>query len=132
MAKLSDDQAKLLTDPNIAVIATIRPDGTPQVTPTWIDYDGEHVLVNTAAGRAKAANLQRDPRVSVFVLDPDNPYNWVSVTGPAELTQEGAEEAEEHINKLSHKYNGTDYPEPKNPPRVLAKVTPERVNGPSY
>jgi PPOX class probable F420-dependent enzyme len=128
MAKLSDDQAKLLTDPNIAVIATIRPDGTPQVTPTWIDYDGEHVLVNTAEGRAKADNLARDPRVSVFVLDPDNPYNWVSITGPAEVTREGAEE---HINKLSHKYNGTDYPEPKNPPRVLAKVTPERVNGPS-
>jgi PPOX class probable F420-dependent enzyme len=125
--KLNDNQAKLLTDPNIAVVATIRPDGTPQVTPTWVDYDGEHVLVNTGEGRAKADNLHRDPRVSVFVLDPTNVYNWVSITGPVELTNEGAEE---HINKLSHKYNGTDYPEPKNPPRVLAKVTPERVNGP--
>jgi PPOX class probable F420-dependent enzyme len=127
MAKLNESQAKLLTDPNIAVVATIRPDGTPQVTPTWVDYDGEHVLVNTAEGRAKADNLQRDPRVSVFVLDPGNVYNWVSITGPVEMTTEGAEE---HIQKLSQKYNGTEYPEPKNPPRVLAKITPERVNGP--
>jgi PPOX class probable F420-dependent enzyme len=125
MAKLNENQAKLLTDPNIAVVATIRPDGTPQVTPTWVDWDGEHVLVNTAEGRAKADNLHRDPRVSVFVLDPGNPYNWVSITGPVELTNEGAEE---HINKLSHKYNGTDYPNPKEPQRVLAKVTPEKVN----
>jgi PPOX class probable F420-dependent enzyme len=127
MAKLNESQAKLLTDPNIAVVATIRPDGTPQVTPTWVDYDGENVLVNTGEGRAKAKNLQRDPRVSVFVLDPSNVYNWVSITGPVELTNEGAEE---HIQKLSQKYNGTEYPEPRNPPRVLAKVKPERVNGP--
>jgi PPOX class probable F420-dependent enzyme len=127
MMKLNDNQAKLLTDPNIAVVATIRPDGTPQVTPTWVDYDGEHVLVNTGEGRAKADNLRRDPRMSVFVLDPSNIYNWVSITGPVELTNEGAAE---HINKLSHKYNGKDYPDPTNPPRVLAKVTPERVNGP--
>jgi PPOX class probable F420-dependent enzyme len=125
VAKLNENQAKLLTDPNIAVVATIRPDGTPQVTPTWVDWDGEHVLVNTAEGRAKADNLRRDPRMSVFVLDPANIYNWVSITGPVELTNEGAEE---HINKLSHKYNGTDYPTPKDPPRVLAKVTPEKVN----
>ena len=127
MGKLSEAQAKLLTDPNIAVVATIRPDGTPQVTPTWIDYDGENVLMNTAEGRAKAHNLERDPRVSVFVLDPSNIYNWVSITGPVELTTEGAEA---HIQKLSQKYNGTEYPAPKDPPRVLAKVKPERVNGP--
>ena len=128
MGKLNENQAKLLTDPNLAVVATIREDGTPQVTPTWVDWDGEHVLVNTAEGRAKPENMRRDPRVSVFVLDPDNHYNWVSITGPVELTHDGAEE---HIEKLSHKYNGKDYPSPKDPPRVLAKITPERVNGPS-
>jgi PPOX class probable F420-dependent enzyme len=117
-----------LTDPNLAVVATIREDGTPQVTPTWVDWDGERVLVNTAEGRAKPENMRRDPRVSVLVLDPDNPYNWVSITGPVELTHDGAEE---HIEKLSHKYTGNDYPSPKDPPRVLAKITPERVNGPS-
>jgi PPOX class probable F420-dependent enzyme len=126
VAKLSDDQAKLLTDPNIAVVVTIRPDGTPQITPTWVDWDGERVLVNTAEGRAKLDYLERDPRISVFVLDPGDDHHWVSITGPAELTREGAEE---HIHKLSRKYNGREYPNPKNPARVLAKVTPERVNG---
>jgi PPOX class probable F420-dependent enzyme len=127
MAKLNEKQAKLLTDKNLAAVATIREDGTPQVTPTWVDWDGEHVLVNTAEGRAKPRNLRRDPRVSVLVMDPDDPYNWVSVTGTAELTHEGAEE---HIEKLSHKYNGKDYPNPKDPQRVLVKITPERVNPP--
>jgi PPOX class probable F420-dependent enzyme len=127
MAKLNEKQAKLLTDKNLAAVATIREDGTPQVTPTWVDWDGEHVLVNTAEGRAKPRNIRRDPRVSVLVMDPDDPYNWVSVTGTAELTHEGAEE---HIEKLSHKYNGKDYPNPKDPQRVLVKITPERVNPP--
>ena len=127
MAKLNEQQAQLLLDKNLAVVATIRPDGTPQVTPTWVDWDGEHVLINTAEGRWKPKYLRRDPRVSVFVLDPGNPYNWVSVTGKAELTHEGAEE---HIHKLSHKYRGEDYDAPKDPQRILVRVTPERVNSP--
>ena len=127
MAKLSDKQARLLLDRNLAVVATMRPDGTPQVTPTWVDWDGEHVLINTAEGRWKPKYLRRDPRVSVFVLDPDDPYNWVAVTGKAELTHEGAEE---HIHKLSRKYRGEEYDAPKEPQRILVKVTPERVNSP--
>ena len=127
MATLNEKQAKLLLDPNLAVVATIRPDGTPQLTPTWVDWDGEHVLINTAEGRWKPKYLRRDPRVSVFVLDPGNPYNWVSVTGKAELTHEGAEE---HIHKLSRKYRGEDYDAPKDPQRILVRVTPERVNSP--
>ena len=123
MAKLNDKQAKLLTDPNIAIVATIRPDGTPQLTPTWVDYDGENVLINTAEGRAKPKNLRLDPRVSVLVLDKDDPYNWVSVTGPVEITEEGAAD---HINQLSHKYTGNDYPDKTN--RIIVKVRPERVN----
>jgi PPOX class probable F420-dependent enzyme len=127
MATLTDNQAKLLTDPNLAIVATIRADGTPQLTPTWVDYDGEHVLVNTAEGRAKPKNLRRDPRVSVLVLDPGNPYNWVSITGPAELTAEGAGD---HINKLSHKYTGQDYEDKTG--RIIVRITPERVNAPGY
>ncbi len=127
MAKLTDKQAELLLDPNLAVVATIRPDGTPQLTPTWVDWDGEHVLINTAEGRSKPRYLRRDPRVSVLVLDPDDRYNWVSITGTAELTHDGAEE---HIHKLSHKYNGRDYPNPKDPQRILVKITPERVHSP--
>ena len=127
MAKLNENQAKLLTDPNLAAVATIREDGTPQVTPTWVDWDGEHVLVNTGEGRAKPRNIRRDPRVSVLVMDPADPGNWVSITGPAELTHDGAEE---HIEKLALEYTGSEFSSPKDPRRVLVKITPERVNAP--
>src|SRR5437763_12260075 len=106
MPTLNERQAKLLRDPSLAVVATIRPAGTPHLTPTWVDWDGEHVLINTAEGRVKPKNLRRDPRVAVAVVDHDDPYNWVAIDGTAELTHEGAEE---HINKLSHKYTGDDY-----------------------
>lgn len=124
MAKLSEKQIDLLRRPNLAIVGTIRSDGTPQLTPTWVDTDGEHVLVNTAEGRWKTRNLRRDPRISVTVVDRDDPYDWVSVTGTAELTREGAEE---HIHKLSHKYRGKDYDKPKDPQRILVRITPDRV-----
>jgi PPOX class probable F420-dependent enzyme len=124
MAKLSEKQIELLRRPNLAIVGTIRPDGTPQLTPTWVDTDGEHVLVNTAEGRWKTRNLRRDPRISVTVVDRDDPYDWVSVTGTAELTHEGAEE---HIHKLSHKYRGKDYDKPNDPQRILVRITPERI-----
>jgi PPOX class probable F420-dependent enzyme len=124
MAKLSEKQIDLLRRPNLAIVGTIRSDGTPQLTPTWVDTDGEHVLVNTAEGRWKTRNLRRDPRISVTVVDRDDPYDWVSVTGTAELTREGAEE---HIHKLSHKYRGKDYDKPKDPQRILVRITPERI-----
>ena len=124
-ATLNERQAELLRGENMAIVATVRPDGSPQLTPTWVDYDGEHVLINTAEGRAKPRNLRRNSHVSVCVVDCDDPYNWVSITGTAELTHEGAEE---HIHKLSHKYNGDDYPLKPDEQRVLVKITPERVN----
>jgi PPOX class probable F420-dependent enzyme len=124
MAKLSEKQIELLQRPNLAIVATVRPDGTPQLTPTWVDTDGEHVLINTAEGRWKPRYLRRDPRISVTVVDREVPYNWVSVTGTAELTHEGAEE---HIHKLSHKYRGKDYDSPKDPQRILVTITPEVV-----
>ena len=124
MAKLSEKQIDLLRRPNLAIVGTIRSDGTPQLTPTWVDTDGEHVFVNTAEGRWKTRNLRRDPRISVTVVDRDDPYDWVSVTGTAELTREGAEE---HIHKLSHKYRGKDYDKPKDPQRILVRITPERI-----
>jgi PPOX class probable F420-dependent enzyme len=83
------------------------------------------VLINTAEGRAKPRNLRRNPHVSVCVVDKDDPYNWVSISGTAELTHEGAEE---HIHKLSRKYVGGDYPLKPDEERVLVKITPERVN----
>ena len=123
--KLNERQAELLWSDNIAIVATVREDGTSQLTPTWVDYDGEHVLVNTAEGRAKPRNLRRDPRVSVCVVDREDAHNWVSITGTAELTHEGAVE---HIHNLSRKYTGDDYPLREGERRVLVRITPERVN----
>jgi PPOX class probable F420-dependent enzyme len=122
---LTEAQAQLFLEPNYAVAATIRPDGTPHLTVVWIDWDGERVLFNTAEGRAKPRYVRRDPRVSVFVMQRDDPYRWVSVTGPAELT---TDRAEEHIHKLSRKYMGRDFTIPEGEQRLIVKVTPERVD----
>jgi PPOX class probable F420-dependent enzyme len=122
---LTEAQAQLFLEPNFAVAATIRPDGTPQLSVVWVDWDGEHVLFNTAEGRYKPKYLRRDPRVTVFVMGRDDPYRWISVTGHAELIEEGAEA---HIHGLSRKYNGRDYPLPEGEQRLMVKVTPERVN----
>ena len=125
MVRLTERQVELLERPNIAIVATIRGDGTAQLTPTWIDTDGEHVLINTAEGRAKTRNLRRDPRVSICVVDRDDQYDWVAISGSAELTYEGAEE---HIHRLARKYRGKDYDRPSNPRRILVTVTPERIS----
>ena len=126
MKKLSEGAAQLLLDKNLAVVGTIRRDGTSQLTPVWIDYDGENVVFNTAEGRAKPRNIRRDPRVSVFVVDRNDPYAWVSVTGRAEMTTEGADE---HIDKLSEKYTGRTPYASRAPgeQRLLVRVRPERV-----
>jgi len=124
-AALSERQAELLWSDNIAVVATVREDGSPQLTPTWVDYDGEHVLVNTAEGRFKPRNLRRNTHVSVCVVDRDDAYNWVSITGTAELIHDGAVE---DIHELARKYTGADYPLNPEEQRVIVKITPERVN----
>ncbi len=124
--RLTEGQARVFLEPHVGVAATIRADGTPQVTPVWVDTDGENVLFNTAEGRAKPRNLRRDPRVSVFVMDRENPFRWVSVTGTAELSEEGAVE---HIDKLAKKYAGRDeYGVPPGEKRLVVKVRPERID----
>jgi PPOX class probable F420-dependent enzyme len=90
----------------IAHVATVMPDGTPHVTPVWIDYDPytEHVLVNTERGRQKAATVERNPKIGLSMTDPDDPYRRLSVMGVvAEATAEGARE---HIDELSRRYTG--------------------------
>ena len=124
---LSDGVRKLLESPNFAHLATVMPDGSPQVTPVWVDYDGEHVLVNTAEGRQKPRNLRRDPRVALSVVDQGNAYAWVAIRGRVvELTHENADE---HIDRLSKKYLGRDsYPARKaGEQRVIVKIEPEHV-----
>ena len=108
-------------------LATINSDGTPQVTPVWIDYDGKHVIVNSARGRRKDKNIERNGLVAVSIQDPDNPYRYLEIRGRvAEITEEGARD---HIDKMAKKYMGVDkYPGPPNETRVLYKIEPERTS----
>jgi PPOX class probable F420-dependent enzyme len=111
-----------------ANLATVMPNGAPQVTPVWVDFDGENVLVNTAEGRQKDKNLQREPRVSLALLDPDNPYRYLEVRGRVvERTHNGADD---HINKMAKKYLGKDVYPFRQPGevRVLYKIKPEHFN----
>jgi PPOX class probable F420-dependent enzyme len=128
VAGLTEKQAKLFLDKNLGAVATIREDGTPHVTPVWVDYDGEHVLFNTAAPRAKWKHLKRDPRVTVEVHSLKDPYRYVTVTGTAEL-EEDEEEANRHIDKMSLKYRGipTFQSHKSGERRVIVRVKPERV-----
>lgn len=110
-----------------AHVATVMPDGTPHVTPVWIDYDAddERVLVNTERGRQKAVNAERNPKVGLSLLDPDDPYRRLSVMGVVEeATTEGARD---HIEALSRRYTGGPYPGEIETERVLWRIRPERV-----
>lgn len=128
MAALNEKQAKLFLDKNLGAVATIREDGTPHVTPVWVDYDGKDVLFNTAAPRAKWKNLKRDPRVTVEVHSLEDPYEYVMVSGTAEL-EEDEEAANRHIDKMSLKYRGIPTYQSHRPGerRVIVRVKPERV-----
>jgi PPOX class probable F420-dependent enzyme len=110
-----------------ANLGTIMSDGSPQVTPVWVDYDGKYVRFNSAVGRVKDRNVRRDPRVSLTILDPDNPYRYLAIRGRVvEITQKGADD---HINSLSQKYLGKAYPYGQpGEVRVLYKIEPEKVS----
>ena len=126
MAQLTDNQRRFIAEnPYVGTVTTLRQDGSPHNTIVWIDWDGEHVLFNTAAGRVKPRNLERDPRVSVLVADRADGYRWVGVRGAAELTSEGADE---HIDKLARKYTGEGWRPKPDERRLLVRVRPERVS----
>jgi PPOX class probable F420-dependent enzyme len=111
-----------------ANLATIMPDGTPQVTPVWVDYDGEYILVNSARGRRKDKNMERNPSVALSITDPENPYRYLEVRGRVtEITEEGADE---HIDKMAKKYLGQDKYPLRSPGevRVLYKIKPQRTS----
>jgi PPOX class probable F420-dependent enzyme len=125
VATLTEQQAQLFLDPNYGVVTTLRRDGSPQMTVVWLDWDGEHVVFNTAEGRVKPRNLRRNPTVGVFVMNPEDPYRWISITGTAEMTHEGAAD---HIDKLAKKYFGRDiYGLQPGEQRIIVRVRPERV-----
>lgn len=126
MSKLSADALRLLGEgKNLATVATIMPDGSPQATVVWIDTDGEHVIFNTAEGRVKTNNLRRDPRVAVAVTNSDNPYEQVTIRGRVvEFAHEGADA---HIDALAKKYLDLDEYPHRNPNerRVIVKIAPD-------
>jgi PPOX class probable F420-dependent enzyme len=113
---------------SIAHFATLMPDGTPQVTPVWVDFDGEYVLINTARGRQKDRNVLRDPRVGLEIMDPDDPGHYVQVRGRVvEILEAGAVE---HADRLARRYTGKPYPPlPEGQVRLILKILPERVSG---
>jgi PPOX class probable F420-dependent enzyme len=119
---LTADDLALIAEPHLGFVATVMADGTPQITPVWVDSDGRDVRFNTARGRVKTNNLERDPNVAVLVIDEADPYRWVSIKGTAELVDDGADE---HIDALATKYTGADSFKARAPgqQRVTVKVT---------
>ena len=128
MATIPASHADLLTKPAFANLATLNPDGSPQVTPVWVDFDGSHVIVNTARGRVKAKNLAREPRVALSIADPENPYRYLGIQGRVvEMTEKGGDA---HIDKMAKKYMGKDsYPARKaGEVRIVVKIEPDKVH----
>jgi len=124
---LSASARALLARPVLASLATIAADGSPQITPLWIDVEGDDLVVNTSQGRAKARNMERNPKVAVCVVDPDDPFNIVAVHGTVtEITTEGADD---HIDALAKKYMGVDtYPmRQEGEVRVKIKIHPDKI-----
>ncbi|WP_407550595.1 PPOX class F420-dependent oxidoreductase [Streptomyces sp. Pv4-95] len=130
-ATLSDDLKKLLDTPVFVSVATIQPDGSPQVSPVWVKRDGDDLLISTTVGRRKEANIRRDPRVSVVIQPFDAPYTYAEIRGSATLTTEGGQEL---IDELARKYTGKDYAQfnpsaGQDDARVVVRITPRKVVG---
>jgi len=125
-ATLSDDQVALLNQKVLAHVGTTMADGGPQVTPVWVDTDGQAVIFNTAKGRVKHRNIERNPKVAVSVSDPANDYRTVVMRGTAVIIEEGADA---HIDRLAKKYLDADsYPfRQEGEERVIVRVLPESI-----
>lgn len=125
MSVLSDHARSLFAQPIHGWATTIRPDGTPHNSVIWLDVEGDTVVFNTVIGRAKERYLRENPTVSVSVLDPDNAYSWASVSGPVTFSTEDGHDV---INRLSRKYDGTDFrPLKDGEQRVTVRVKVEHL-----
>jgi PPOX class probable F420-dependent enzyme len=126
---LSPGAVKLLQEPQVANFTTLMPDGSPQITPVWVDVepDGSHVIINTSVGRLKEKNLRRDPRVAMLVVDTANSHRWVMVRG--DVVERDLEHAAAHIDKMARKYLGEPkYPYRRGPEqRVIVRIKPHHV-----
>ena len=129
MSHITEPVIQVLNGKNFAYLSTIMKDGSPQVTPTWIDIDkdGNSILINTAEGRTKHKNVSRDPRVAISISDQNNPYNMVLIRG--RVIEQIKDGADEHTDRLAKKYLGMDkYPyRTQNEKRVILKIKPERI-----
>ena len=126
-AKLNQDAKALLGEPVIANLATVAGDGSPHVTPVWVDVEGDDLVINTAEGRAKTRHLRRSAKVAVSVVDPEDPFRVVALQGSvADIT---TEDAEAHIDRLAREYLGVDSYPMRQPgeERVKVRMRPERV-----
>jgi PPOX class probable F420-dependent enzyme len=127
---LDEDAARLAKGKNLATVVTLMPDGQPQALLTWVDHDGEHVLVNTEPQRQRAKNVSRDPRATVLIHSADNPWDWAEIRGHVVETIDGSQ-AREHIDELSNRYVGKDYANPIVPDgRIILVIAPDKVNTP--
>jgi PPOX class probable F420-dependent enzyme len=122
--KLTDEERAFLENPFVGVVTTLQRDGAPQSTVVWVDVDDEGISINTAHGRVKPRNLEHDPRVSLVVVDPQDPYRWFKVLGTGRLVDEGADE---QIDRLSKKYTGRDVYASRQPgeQRVTVRIDPQ-------
>lgn len=128
LGKITDENiVRLFEGRNFAFLATVKKDGSPQVTPTWVDRDNDTILINTAKGRVKQENVSRDPRVSISLVDDRNPYSMVMISG--KVIKQTTEGADEHIDKLARRYLNADrYPNHSaDVKRVILKIKPERI-----
>ena len=127
---LPDALLDLLRRPSPCFLSTLMPDGSPQMTQTWVDTDGHDVLINTVLGHQKVRNVERDPRVALNVADPDDPSRYFEVRGRVtEVTEVGARE---HIDELSQRYIGRTYPwfGGRDQVRLLVRISPDKVTSP--
>ena len=127
---MDEDAARLAKAKNLATVVTLMPGGQPQALLTWVDHDGEHILINTEPQRQRARNIRRDPRITVLIHAADDPWDWAEIRGHVTDTIDGPK-AREHIDELSRKYVGTDYRNPIGPDgRIILVITTDKVNTP--
>ena len=129
---IPDSHKDLVEKPYFAVVTTVMPDGQPQSTVVWADYDGKNIRFNTARGRQKDKNLLENPKVTLVIVDPNNGFHWLELRGIAHVTEEGGRE---HIESLSHKYTGqkyyggfNTYSTPESETRLLVTIEETKLN----
>ncbi len=128
---LDEDVDRLAKGPNFATTVTVMPGGSLQALPTWVDTDGEHILINTRPESQRLKNIERDPCITVLIVARDNPWDFAEIRGRVVDTTTG-QEARDHIDELSRKYLGSDYRGPVGPHgRVILRVAPDNINTPA-